>query len=70
MARQIDPGRSQIEPSRSGSPIVRKAVAVLIVIGAAYLVFHVIAGLVMAVFWIVAVIAVIGAVIWAANELF
>ncbi len=60
----------QIEPSRSRHPIMRRAVAALVLVAAAVLVFHVVAGLVVAVFWIVAVIAVIAAVVWAARELF
>jgi hypothetical protein len=60
----------QIEQSRSRPPIVRKAVAAVILVAAAYLVFHIILNLVMAVFWIVAVVAVIAAVVWAARELF
>ncbi len=59
----------QIERSRSRSPIVRKAGAALVVVVAAYLVLHIIAGLLAAVFGVVAVIAVIVAVIWAAKEL-
>jgi uncharacterized membrane protein YgaE (UPF0421/DUF939 family) len=59
----------QLERSRSGHPVLRKAAATLIVVAVAVLVFHVIAGLVVAVFWVVAVIAVIVAVIWAAKEL-
>lgn len=49
---------------------MRRAVAGLVLVAAAVLVFHIIAGLVVAVFWIVAVIAVIAAVVWAARELF
>ena len=49
--------------------MLRKATASLIVVTAAVLVFHAIAGLVVAVFWVVAVIAVIVAVVWAAKEL-
>jgi len=60
----------QIEPSRSRPPIMRRAVAALVLVAVAVLVFHIIAGLVVAVFWIVAVIAVIAAVIWAVRELF
>lgn len=60
----------QIEPSRPNHPIARRAVAGLILAAVALLVFHIVAGLVVAVFWIVAVIAVIAAVIWAARELF
>lgn len=49
---------------------MRRAVAGLILVAAAVLVFHFIVGLIVAVFWIVAVIAVIVAVVWAARELF
>ena len=59
----------QIERRRGGHPVLRKATASLIVVAAAVLVFHAIAGLVVAVFWVVAVIAVIVAVVWAAKEL-
>lgn len=60
----------QLEPSRSRPPILRRAVAALVLVAVGVLVFHVILNLVMAVFWIVAVIAVIVAVVWAAKELF
>jgi predicted anti-sigma-YlaC factor YlaD len=60
----------QIEPSRSRPPIMRRAVAALILVAVAVLVFHIVAGLIVTVFWIVAVIAVIAAVVWAARELF
>lgn len=60
----------QIEPSRSRPPIMRRAVAALVLVAVAVLVFHIIAGLIVTVFWIVAVIAVIAAVVWAARELF
>ena len=49
---------------------MRKAVAALVLVAVGVLVFHFIVSLVMTVFWIVAVIAVIAAVVWAANELF
>jgi hypothetical protein len=60
----------QIEPSRSRPPIMRRAVAGLILVAVAVLVFHLVAGLIVTVFWIVAVIAVIAAVVWAVRELF
>ena len=44
--------------------------AALILVAVGVLVFHFIVSLVMTVFWIVAIVAVIAAVIWAANELF
>lgn len=60
----------QIESSRSRPPILRRAVAAIVLVAVGVLVFHFIVHLVIAVFWIVAVIAVIAAVIWAVNELF
>lgn len=49
---------------------MRRAVAALVLIAVGVLVFHFIVSLVMTVFWIVAIVAVIAAVLWAANELF
>ncbi len=49
---------------------MRRAVAGLVLVAVGVLVFHFIVSLVMTVFWIVAIIAVIAAVIWAAKELF
>jgi uncharacterized membrane protein YccC len=60
----------QIERSRSRPPIMRRAVAALVLVAVGVLVFHFIVSLVMTVFWIVAIVAVIAAVLWAANELF
>jgi uncharacterized membrane protein YccC len=60
----------QIESSRSRPPIMRRAVAALVLVAIGVLVFHFVVSLVITVFWIVAVIAVIAAVLWAANELF
>ncbi len=60
---------NEIEPNRSRPPILRKAVAGMVLVLVAVLVFHAAIHLVMAVFWVVAVIAVIVAVLWAANEL-
>ncbi len=59
----------EIEPTRSRPPILRRGVAALVLVAVAVLVFHIVAGLVVAVFWIVAVIAVVAAVIWAVAEL-
>ena len=60
----------QIESSRSKPPIMRRAVAALVLVAIGVLVFHFVVSLVITVFWIVAVIAVIAAVLWAVNELF
>jgi uncharacterized membrane protein YccC len=60
----------QIESSRSRPPILRRAVAGLVLVAIGVLVFHFVVSLVITVFWIVAVIAVIVAVLWAVKELF
>jgi len=60
----------QIEQSRSRPPILRRAVAALVLVAIGVLVFHFVVSLVITVFWIVAVIAVIVAVLWAVKELF
>jgi uncharacterized membrane protein YccC len=60
----------QIESSRSRPPILRRAVAALVLVAVGVLVFHFVVSLVITVFWIVAVIAVIVAVLWAVRELF
>lgn len=49
---------------------MRRAVAALVLIAIGVLVFHFVVSLVITVFWIVAVIAVIAAVLWAVNEIF
>jgi hypothetical protein len=59
----------QIEASRSRPPILKRAVAGLVLVAVAALVIHLAIGLVVAVFWIAAIVAVIGAVLWAANTL-
>ncbi len=56
-----------IEPMRSRPPILRRAVAGLVLVAAAALAIHLVIGLVMTVFWIVAIVAVIAAVLWALN---
>lgn len=49
--------------------MMRRAMAVLVLVVAAYLVFHFVIGLVITVLTIIAVVAVIAAVIWAVNQL-
>ena len=60
---------SQLEPKRSGAPILKKAAAGLVLIAVAALAIHIVIGLVVTVFWIAAVVAVIAAVVWALNTL-
>jgi hypothetical protein len=60
---------NQIEQSRSRPPVVRKVVAGLVLVAVAALVIHFAIGLIVTVFWIVAIVAVIAAAIWALNTI-
>ncbi len=57
----------ELEPTRTRSPILKRAVAGLVLIAIAAFAIHIVIGLVVTVFWIVAVVAVIAAAIWALN---
>lgn len=59
----------ELEPSPSRPPILRRAVAGLVLIAAAALVIHLVIGLVVAVFWALVVVAAIVAVLWALKTL-
>jgi hypothetical protein len=61
--------RSDMEPTRSRPPVLRKAVAGLVLVAAAALVIHLAIGLVVAVFWIAVVVAAIVAVLWALKTI-
>lgn len=61
--------RSDMEQTRSRPPILRKAVAGLVLVAAAALVIHLIVGLVVAVFWIAVVVAAVIAVVWALKTI-
>jgi uncharacterized membrane protein len=61
--------RSDIEATRSKPPILRRAVAGLVLIAIAALAIHLVIGLVVTVFWIVLAVAAVAAVLWALNTL-
>jgi hypothetical protein len=61
---------NEIEQSRSRPPVARRVVAGLVLVAVAALVINLAIGLIMTIFWIVAVVAVIAAVVWALNTLF
>ncbi len=61
--------KSELEASRSRPPILKKAAAGLILVAIAALAIHFVIGLVVAVFWIVVVVAAIVGVLWAVNTL-
>lgn len=62
--------RNELEASRARPPILKRAVAGLVLIAAAALAIHFIIGLVVAVFWIAVVVAAIVAVLWAVRTVF
>jgi hypothetical protein len=61
---------TQIEPSRSKPPVLKRAFAGLVLVVAAALIIKLAIGFVMAIFWTVVVIAAIIAVLWALKTIF
>jgi hypothetical protein len=61
--------RSDMEQTRSHTPVVRKAVAGIVLVAAVALLVKVIVGVVAAVFWTVIVVAAILAVLWALKTI-
>lgn len=60
---------NDLEDRPARPPIVRRAVAGVVVVAAAALALHLVIGLVTAVFWFVVVIAAVAAVLWALKTL-
>jgi hypothetical protein len=58
-----------IEPTRSHTPVVKKAVAGLVLVIIAALVLKTVIGFVIAIFWVAVVVAIIGAVLWALKTI-
>ena len=59
----------EIEPTRTRTPVVRKAVSGIVLVVVAALVLKALIGFVIAIFWVAVVIAVIAAVLWALKTL-
>jgi hypothetical protein len=63
--------RTDVQKAPERHPtILRRAVAGLVLVAAALLIIHFIAGLIVAVFYVVATLAVIVAVLWALKTIF
>jgi hypothetical protein len=60
---------SNIEPTRSRTPVVKKVAAGAVLIIIAALVAKLLIGFVIAVFWVVVVVAVVAAVLWALKTI-
>lgn len=59
----------QLEPTRSRPPVLRRAVAGVVLIAVAALIVHAVIGMVLAVFWAIVAVAAILAVLWAVKTL-
>jgi hypothetical protein len=61
--------RTELDARPARPPLLRRAVAALVLIAAAALAIHIVIGLVVTVFWVVLGIAVVFAILWALNTL-
>ena len=59
----------EIEPTRTKTPVVKKAAAGLVLVIVAALVLKLLIGFVVAIFWVAVVVAIIGAGLWALKTL-
>jgi hypothetical protein len=60
---------TQLEPTRSRPPVLRRAAAGAVLILAVVIAIKIVVGLVTAAFWTIVTIAVVVAVLWAIKEL-
>ncbi len=60
---------SELEAQKSRSPILKKAIAGVVLVGAVAIGVYVIIGVIKAIFWTVIAIAVVLAVLWALKTL-
>lgn len=61
--------RNELEATRSRPPVVRKAVAGLVLIVAVALAIKIVIGFVTAIFWTIVTVAVVVAILWAVKTL-
>lgn len=61
--------RSELESQTPKTPVLRKAVAGLVLVAAAALVIHLIVGFFIAIFWVAVVAAAVVAILWALKTL-
>lgn len=60
---------NELEHTRSRPPVLKRAVAGLVLVVVAALAVKVVIGLVMAVFWVIVVVAAVVAVLWALKTI-
>ena len=63
------PSHTPVESGRSHTPVLRKAVAGVVLILVAALAVKLVVGFVMAIFWTIVVVAAVVAVLWALKTL-
>jgi hypothetical protein len=61
--------KNDLEASPGRPPVLRRAVAGLVVLAVAALAIHAVIGLVLVVFWVVVALAAVVGVLWALNTL-
>lgn len=61
--------QTQLEARRARPPVVRRAVAGLVLVAAAALAIKIVIGFVLAIFWTIVAVAAVVAVIWAIKTL-
>jgi hypothetical protein len=61
--------RTDLEATQAKPPIVRRALAGVVLVVIAALAIKIVIGLVMSVFWIVIGVAAVAAILWAINTL-
>jgi len=59
----------QIEKKREGTSLVKKGVAGIVLVAVVALAISLVIHVLVTIFWIVAIVAVIGAVLWALNTI-
>jgi hypothetical protein len=60
---------TEIEQPRRQTPVLRKAAAGVVLVVAAAIALKLVIGFVIAIFWTVVVVAVVGAILWALKTL-
>ena len=60
---------TELEAQRSRSPILKRAIAGLVLVGAVALGIYIIIGVIKAIFWTAVVILAVAAVLWALKTL-
>jgi hypothetical protein len=61
--------QKELEPTRSHTPVLKKAAAGLVLVVAVALAIKLLVGFVIAIFWVVVAVAIAAAVLWALKTI-